>query len=72
MKTPFAQYVGHRIRTIREGNGMKQRELAEDAGVSVSFLSDVENGKRYVSLVNAVNIAHALGVPLSNLLPGHS
>jgi hypothetical protein len=36
--------------------------------VSVSFLSEVENGKRSVSLINAVNIAWALGVPLSALV----
>lgn len=69
MKTEFATYVGDRIRTVRARNGVTQRELAEDAGISVSFLSEVENGKRCVSLVKAVNIAHALGVPLSCLLP---
>ncbi len=69
MKSNFAVYVGVRIKTIRTRNKLTQAELAKDAGVSVSFLSDVENGKRSVSLVNAVNIAYVLGVPLSYLLP---
>ena len=69
MKTTFSQHVGNRIRTIRKRMRLTQKELAEDSGLSVSFLSDVENGKRSVALVRAVNIAHALGVPLAYLLP---
>jgi HTH-type transcriptional regulator, competence development regulator len=65
----FTQRFGANVRSMRANKRLSQRELAEDAGLSVSFLSEVENGKRNVSLVNAVNIAHALGVPLSYLLP---
>ena len=40
--------VGDRIREIREEMAMKQDVLAERAGLSKGFLSDVENNKRNV------------------------
>jgi transcriptional regulator with XRE-family HTH domain len=69
VRNNFATYVGARIVAARTRLGLTQRALAADAGLSVSFLSDVENGKRSVSLANAVKIAGALGVPLSLLVP---
>lgn len=68
MKPTFAEHFGQRIKAVRASKGLSQKKLSEDAGISVGFLSDVENGKRSVSLINAVNIAHALGVPLSVLI----
>lgn len=69
MKTGISEYFGDRIKAVRRIKALSQKDLAADAGISVSFLSEVENGKRSVSLINAVNIAYALGVPLSALLP---
>jgi transcriptional regulator with XRE-family HTH domain len=64
----FLQAFGGRVRNHRKWMRWTQRELCERAGLSVGFLSDVENGKRSVSLINAVNLAHALGVDLSKLI----
>lgn len=69
MKTTFAGEVGSRIRSIRERLRVTRKELAEDAGISVGYLAEVEKGNTSVSLIKVVNIAWALGVPLSYLLP---
>jgi len=60
----FAKEFGRRVKRFRELKKLTQKELAEDAGLSVSYLSEVENGKRSVSLIKAVNLAYVLDVPL--------
>jgi y4mF family transcriptional regulator len=49
-----AQGLGDFIRERRTANGMTQQELAELAGVSQPFLSELERGKATVRL-DAVN-----------------
>lgn len=65
----FSTAFGERVRHVRTRQGILQRELAVSAELSVSFLSDVENGKRQVSLVNALKLADALRMTLWQLLP---
>ena len=48
--------VGKRIREVREGLQISQLKLAEMAGLSVSYISMVENGKRKASLDSLVRI----------------
>src|SRR5271167_4028694 len=62
--------VGDRIREIREEMGMKQDVLAERAGLSKGFLSDVENNKRNVGSQNLLKIANVLGASVDYLLRG--
>lgn len=38
--------VGKQISDIRNKRGYTQKELAELAGISVQFLSDIENDKK--------------------------
>ena len=40
-------YVGESIRRHRSALGLTQEQLAKRAGVSTSYMSQVENGKRY-------------------------
>jgi len=47
---------------------MTKKELSEKAGVSLSFLSDLTNGKANPSLKVMESLAIALEVPLSLLL----
>jgi len=44
--------------------------VAFEAGISTTYLSDVERGKRNVAAVNLVKIARALGVRTSALFEG--
>ena len=62
--------VGERIRGRRAELGWTQDQLAQRAGISKSFLSDLENGKRSVGANNLLDIARALGVSLDFLMTG--
>jgi transcriptional regulator with XRE-family HTH domain len=62
--------VGDRIREIREESGITQERLAERAGLSKGFLSDVENNKRNVSAENLLKIANVFGASVDYLLRG--
>ena len=62
--------AGDRIRRARDERGWTQEKLAQEADISKSFLSDVENNKRSISADSALKIADALGVSLDYLLRG--
>lgn len=56
-------YLGKTIKRLRVERGISQRDLAEDAEVTPSFLSLLENDHRRPSLIVLRRIAGALGVP---------
>ncbi len=62
--------VGERIKSRREELGWKQDDLATKAGISKSFLSDLENGKRNVGADKLLDIARALNLSLDYLMTG--
>jgi len=62
--------VGERIRKRRNELGWTQDALAQKAGVSKSFLSDLENGKRNVGADTLYDIARALSLSLDYLMSG--
>ena len=64
--------AGDRIRAIRGQQNWTQEKLAEAAGISKSFLSDIENGKRNISSESALKIADALGISLDYLIRGET
>jgi transcriptional regulator with XRE-family HTH domain len=64
--------VGERIRSRRQELGWTQEQLAQKAGLSKGFLSDLENGKRSVSAENLLDIARVLGVSLDFLMTGEA
>ncbi|MDN6888439.1 transcriptional regulator [Variovorax sp. CAN2819] len=53
---------------LLDERGMSKQDLAEKAGISISFLSDLTNGKANPSLKIMQNIAEALDTPLPLLL----
>ena len=55
------------IRSIRQTKKISQEELADLCGLHRTYISDVELGKRNVSLENIDKIAHALQVKKSEL-----
>jgi transcriptional regulator with XRE-family HTH domain len=61
--------VGQAIRRAREGAGLSMRALARASEVSQPFLSQVEKGETSPSLSSLYRLAHALGVPPSQLMP---
>lgn len=62
--------VGQRIRARRDELGWKQDKLADEANISNSFLSDLENGKRSVGADKLLDIARALSLSLDFLMTG--
>lgn len=64
--------VGERIKKRRVELAWTQDQLAQKAGISKSFLSDLENGKRSVGANNLLDIARALGVSLDFLMIGQA
>ena len=59
--------TGERIKQLRQSQGMTQQDLAEKAGISVSFLSFLESGKRKGSLDSYHKLALSLGLGLDEL-----
>lgn len=59
--------LARRVRGLRESMGLRQEDFAERCGISVSFASLLERGERSPSYETLVEIAHALGVPLTDL-----
>jgi transcriptional regulator with XRE-family HTH domain len=62
--------LGQRIRQMRKHLKLTQEGVCAKTGISKSFLSDVENGKRNISTSNLLDIARALGVSCDFLLLG--
>lgn len=59
--------VGERLRAIRRMRRRTLRDVAERAGVSESFLSQVERGRSSASIASLRRIAGALGVTVADL-----
>jgi DNA-binding XRE family transcriptional regulator len=58
------------VRVWRNHRGLTLSALAEAAGVSISYLSEIETGRKPGSSAAVRAIAHALKVPMESLLPG--
>jgi transcriptional regulator with XRE-family HTH domain len=59
--------LSQRLRTLRHEKGMPLREMAQIAGVSVSFLSQVERGTASPSIGTLIRMARALDETVSSL-----
>jgi transcriptional regulator with XRE-family HTH domain len=66
------QTVGDRIKKRRLDLGWTQDVLAEKAGISKSFLSDLENGKRNVGADKLLDIGRVLSLSLDYLMAGQA
>ena len=66
-----AKVVGCEIRATRRALGLTQAEVAERLGVTASYMSAVEAGRRNLTLGQLANIANAmrLGVDVSFIRP---
>lgn len=67
MQAEICIAYGKAVRTIRQSKKISQEELADLCGLHRTYISDVELGKRNVSLENIDKIAHALQVKKSEL-----
>lgn len=60
--------LGRRIKVLRNSLGLSQAQLADSAGMSQRYLSEVESGKRNVSITFLGVLAEKLSMPLSELV----
>lgn len=60
--------IGEAIKIIRVFNGLNQQELAKSLGISDSYLSQIESGKRTPTLDTIKDVSRKFGVPVSSLL----
>ncbi len=73
-KSEFLRIVGERIRSLRKARGISQLDLALEAGVNASHISDIERGATNPSLGVLFAITKALGVHLAEVfeeIPQH-
>jgi ribosome-binding protein aMBF1 (putative translation factor) len=61
---------GKRLRELRRSRNMSQVSMAVDFGIDRSFISDVERGRKSISLPTMEVIALGLKISLSDLLRG--
>ena len=62
MKVTNSVTFGEMIKKRRKQLGYTQKYLSDFTGMSVSFLSDLENGKKTIELDKALTIANLLGL----------
>lgn len=60
--------IGAVLRRVRQHQGRTLRDVAESAGVSLPYLSEVERGTKEASSEVLAAICRALGLPLPELL----
>jgi transcriptional regulator with XRE-family HTH domain len=65
-----AQQLGRYVSQFRKLRGLSVRGLASEAGVSSSFVSQLENGRTNASVASLRKLASALGVTPAELLDG--
>lgn len=60
--------VGKRIKELRKEKGLSLKDLSKRTGISISFLSDIENRRSNPSLDRLKDIAKGLDTTVSYLL----
>lgn len=60
--------VGQQIRTVRLNANLTQERLALDAGLDRSYVVHIEQGHQAPTIDTLIRIAHAIGVPLTDLV----
>ncbi|PEN13994.1 XRE family transcriptional regulator [Longibacter salinarum] len=63
--------LGLKLRTLRQDRGASLKEIAEDSGLSISYLSEIEKGKKYPKPDKIIDLADALGVTYDDLVSMH-
>lgn len=60
--------LGERIRAVRKAQKISQERLAELSGLHPTYISNIEQGKVNASIYSFYMVAHALGIPFSELV----
>lgn len=60
--------LGAKLRALRHERGLSLKALAKKAEMSVSYLSEIEQGKKYPKPDKLIDLSHALRVPYDDLV----
>jgi len=60
--------LSQNVRRLRSYHKLSQADFAEKIDISIPFLSDIENGKKWVSPATLVKMADALNIEAYELL----
>jgi transcriptional regulator with XRE-family HTH domain len=63
-----AEIFGKRLRQLRLKAGWTQEQLAEAAGITTTYTSDLERGTKVPSLTIVLRISRALRISIADLL----
>ena len=63
-----AEIFGRRVRQLRLEAGWTQEQLAEAAGITTTYTSDLERGTKVPSLTIVLRISRAFRVSVADLL----
>jgi len=64
----YLRLLGERIRAARARRGMTRKILARDSKVSERYLALLEAGSGNISIVLLRQVAHAIGIPIADLV----
>lgn len=62
--------LGTKLKEIRRGQGVTLQQIADQTGLSKSFVSQIETGSANPSIASLKKITDVLGVPLAALFTG--
>jgi len=68
----YLQLLGNRVRDFRKAMGLTQEKLAELAGISPTYVSNIEIGKYNVTVCVIKRISASLHVPAAQLFDFNS
>lgn len=61
--------LGNKIRELRIARGYSQEGIADAASMGRTYMGRVERGEQNISIQNLIQIAFALNVEISDLIP---
>jgi XRE family aerobic/anaerobic benzoate catabolism transcriptional regulator len=70
MAADILETLGRRVRAARGARGWTIRELAEQSGLSLRFLVQLESGRANISVKRLADVAEALRLSAADLLSG--
>jgi transcriptional regulator with XRE-family HTH domain len=68
MARDICERFGERLRELRKDRGWRQLDLAEQAGISENYVSELELGQKEVCLRTIEVLSRALGVGIDEIM----
>lgn len=64
----ISSIIGNKVYRLRHSLNMTQQELAERSGLSITFISEIENGHKSMSIDTLIKLSKGLRVSLDTLV----